>query len=142
MVAAYRPDRTGLATRFILLLMAQALLLPIYGPWLDREFAARQADHKHIYTGKVDLHHHYDHPGHGRHALPTGNQETADTTVSLPNLDVAKQGQALLRSLSEILSFILAAARDSSLVFTLTDHTRASQGISIPPPSQPPRLAR
>lgn len=137
MVAVNRPALTRLASCFILLLMAQALLLPIYGPWLDQEFAGRQADHKHFYLGRVEVNHHAHH-GRADHHRP---DEPANTVINLPNLDVTNQGQVLVLSFTEILSFLLAAARESSLVFTFTNHTVASQGISIPPPDQPPRPA-
>ena len=137
MVPVNRPALTSLASHFILLLLVQALLLPIYGPGLDNQFAARQADHKHIYFGKVDLNHH-GHHGRAGHHRP---DEPANTVINLPNLDVTNQGQVLVLSFTEILSFLLAAAQDSSLVFTFTGHTIARQGLSIPPPDQPPRPA-
>ena len=148
MVPVNRPALTRLASQFILLLLVQALLLPIYGPWLDRQFAARQADHKHLYFGKVDLNHH-GHHGRDRHAghakrahAPHGRaDEPSNTVINLPNLDVTNQGQVLVLSFTEILSFLLAAAQNSSLVFTLADHTITSQGISRAPPHQPPRPA-
>ena len=140
MVSVNRPALTRLASQFILLLLVQALLLPIYGPWLDREFAARQADHKHLYFGKVDPNHHA-HQSHDRRASRDTHDETSDTVINLPNLDVTNQGQVLVLSFTEILSFLLAAAQDSSLIFTLADHTITSQGISRAPPHQPPRPA-
>lgn len=122
----FRSDRLlrRYSTFFAFLLAIQAALLPIYGPWLDHHFAERQAKHKHIYLGRVDLNHH--------------DGEDSDV-VSLPDLDAAGQVVGhLIPPYSQPPSNPLWGY--DGLTFTILQDYQLSQGAIPPPPETPPRI--
>lgn len=122
--------------RLLLLLMVTAVLLPIYGPWLDYRFAGWQPAHGHIYTGKVDLNHHRvahrPHPGH--HHVEEA-EPAAHGVASVPNQDASYLGLFLPPGPHEA---VWAIGQDDTLAFTLFDMYRYPSLNFFPPPERPP----
>ncbi|MCI0395415.1 MAG: hypothetical protein L0332_01315 [Chloroflexi bacterium] len=103
-------------------LTLQALLLPVYGPWLDVHFAGRQAYHDHLYLAGVNPRHH-DSP------------DTGDM-VNLPTRDAAQEG--LFFMVPPAANGLLLALENSNLVFTLEEESLSLQDTAVPPLEKPP----
>jgi hypothetical protein len=107
----------------LFLLVVQALLFPIHGPWLDYDFAQYQPQHKHIYLDKINLNHH---------------ENDDSSVVNLPALEVASWGSGTHELLFDLIS-ILPAESESKLAFSLLNIYLLSQSASLPLPEEPPR---
>lgn len=102
-------------------ILVVALLLPLYGPWVDFQFAARQPTHKHLYLGKVELDHH--------------RSSDSKDVVYLPDQGVTGQ----------LLAFVflpreqaIGLPDDRSLSFGMADEFRSPKDAFLPPPDKPP----
>lgn len=114
----------GNSTRILLLFLAAVMLLPIYGSWVDIQFAARQPNHKHLYFGKVDINHHRTAGSKDVVNLPH-QDATGQTAVSIPLTDSKTTPQP---------------ADANNLSFRLTDHYLSAEDAYLPPPDHPPRI--
>jgi hypothetical protein len=110
-------------TQIILLGLAAVMLLPVYGSWVDDQFAARQPNHKHIYFGKVDINHH----------------RTADSkdVVNLPDQDAAGQTAVSIHLTNNEIT--TQPVDPDNLSFRLTADLHAPETAFLPPPDHPPR---
>lgn len=62
-----------------------ALLLPMYGPWIDPTYATRQPYHTHLYLGGYDANHHHGDQHH--HGDPSKvNCDPFSGVINLPDL--------------------------------------------------------
>lgn len=111
-------------SRFVFLILAAALLLPVYGSWINVRYAAQQPTHKHIYLGKVDLNHH----------------RTADhkDIVILPDQDAASQPVVSIDLPNEQLA--VRMTENDNLSFGLSVEYLSPENTFLPPPDHPPRI--
>jgi hypothetical protein len=127
-------------------LMLLALLLPIYGPWIDPGYVGRLPQHDHIYIGKIDPNHHHDHrdclrdaAGSRSHAEEQSPKERfaafLATVISLPDQDAAQQSLVHLIHLDEVPSL----QRFDTLWIPIEETNGIAHGIIINPPEEPPR---
>lgn len=124
--------------------MIQAILLPVYGPWLDSGFAAYLPYHDHIYLGQVDPDHdHHPNRPHSHEAPLRNDSKTGrvkilflDVIIYLPNREANYQAVIFLTSLDDLLDLFIP----NSLVFPVTDDLHEVYGLSVPPLKHPPRL--
>jgi len=137
------------ATLFWLLLSA---LLPMYGSWLNLNFAALQPDHLHIYGEEVDLDHHRedelfahkeDGHSHHHHETETTSDVTADSSppsiTYLPNLN------SLLLILTAVFLTLLLPPlllQLPRLVQLWVHSTQPIALIALPQPIDPPRVSK
>jgi hypothetical protein len=119
-----KPDKFGQKRSWLLLGLVVVLLLPIYGPWVDLHFAAHQPNHKHLYLGKIDLHHHR-------------NSDSKDV-VNLPDQDATGRILALVCLPEEQ---AVGLPDDKGLFFGLLDDYRSPQDAFLPPPERPPTFS-
>lgn len=110
--------------RFFILGLAAALLLPVYGSWIDVSYPAQQPTHKHVYLGKVDLDHH-------RTAEP-------ENVVILPDQDAASQVVVLI-DLPHV-EVTAEKVEKGQLSFGLSDEYLSPENTFLPPPDHPPRI--
>ncbi len=114
-----------------------ALLLPMYGPWLDPTFAARQPYHSHIYLGEVDADHHHATSGHDHQSEEENDCiSTLGRVINVPDQTLSQQLLLLWQPAS--VATILPA--DNGLSFTWQADGRRIAAIFLPPPDQPPRF--
>jgi hypothetical protein len=139
MVSFSRQALAHFLSRLLIFLMVQAILLPVYGPWLNRHFSEWQPSHAHIYFGEIDLDHHAVQLACTRNSEHHHADEAAckgeSDVVSLPNQDVA--GKTL--ALSPPHKDASLAMKDDVLLFTFVESYVLHQILFIPPPDKPPR---
>ncbi|MGH2536781.1 MAG: hypothetical protein ACRDHL_05255 [Candidatus Promineifilaceae bacterium] len=130
-------DLKAPAGRALRLLLALGVLLPIYGPWLDGNFAARQPAHDHLFLGDANPHHGHSHDAPAA-AGENGCLAACSVVVNLPGQDLAPHLRAL--------SFDLGAPdgpafepAQSGIAFPLLVRLAAPGRIDLPAPDQPPR---
>lgn len=113
--------------------MVLLVLLPVYGTWLDEDFAALQPEHGHIYLDGVKIDHH---PAGWRH--PGEHDETADSdgVVNVPDQDVVGLGLVLLFFVGVAVAM---PGRETGLHFVLNAYYTLLKGICPEPLEQPPR---
>lgn len=109
--------------QFLLLLMAAVTLMPVYGSWLDINYAGRQPAHKHLYVGK----------GHFNHHTPE-----SEDVVNLPDQDATGQPVLLVYLPDEQISAKIVGADDLS--FNITVDCHSPEDTFLPPPDHPPRI--
>jgi hypothetical protein len=122
---------------FIVILAVQAVCLPIYGPWINFRYAGWLPNHDHIYLGEVDANHHDNEGEHcqSHHDEHKACDKAGDPVINLPP-DTLQQDGFL---------FTLPVPADgwhdlpATLVYLWQRHQLACQGITIAPPTQPPR---
>jgi len=115
--------------------MVQAVLLPLYGSWFDRDFAGRRPDHDHIYLGEVDLNHHHANDNHRHeHDTKTSCIEQNDI-IFLADDDTLGQGWAFVLPPST-LSHLGSDTPSFPLCDTLLSHLL----LFIPPLEKPPQI--
>lgn len=134
-------QRAGGLTKFvsgtIAFVMVQALLLPLYGSWLNSQFAAIQPNHKHIYVGIADPNH--PHSLSISHQHDSEKAETSDSDViSVPNQDASQSITVLFSTFDGLAA--LTAPDHPSLVFSLEADYLLSALVYHAPPVEPPRL--
>lgn len=116
---------------FVVAWMLLAALLPLYAPWLNRNFAAIQPGHDHLYLGKSTQFH--------PHNLAQRDQsgQSGSHVTNLPNLE-AGGGTAV----PILISLWLLAPLVSTPRFSLfKEHHLGIDLIILLPPGKPPRLA-
>lgn len=118
--------RVSNRNRILLLLSAAALLLPVYGSWVDFHFAEKLPTHKHIYLGKVDLNHH----------------RTTDSkdVIILLDQDATSRPVVVLVWLPGEQKTVNAAESDNTLQIGLFDDYPSPENAYLPPPDYPPRI--
>ncbi len=124
-------------TTIVHLLMVAAVFLPLCGTWFDRDFAARQPGHGHLYLGEVDLDHHHggDHHGNGHHHHETAASCVEAQTIFLPSRETLGQGWAFVLPMSGLLFFT------ATLCFALDEAGLSRKLLFIPPLDKPPQGA-
>jgi hypothetical protein len=132
--------RKWLRTYLVTAIMLLALLLPIYGPWLDFRFAERMPQHDHIFIGEVNLDHHNQH--YHKH-VPTKMKHPKNdlqlplpAVINLPDQDAALWGLIMLGCPNNRLS----CQRLDTLRFPLVEARYNISAIVVPPLDQPPRF--
>ncbi|MCI0399194.1 MAG: hypothetical protein L0332_18650 [Chloroflexi bacterium] len=133
-MSKHKPRPISTTARLTLALMLLALLLPVYGPWLDSNFAGRQPLHRHIYLGTVNLAHHSapEPAGHKDHS------ESDSDVVNLPDQTAANQGGTLWLMLADVTCPVPQAGDHLAFGPLLT--CLPCQGRSVLPLEQPPRV--
>jgi hypothetical protein len=114
--------------------MVLLVLLPVYGSWLNQDFAALQPLHGHIFLEGFKPDHHppgFQHPG--------GHGETveADGVVNIPGQDAAGLGLLILFFVG--VAVVVLPGRENGLKFAFTAHYTLLKGIFPEPLEQPPR---
>ncbi len=113
---------------FVTLWLLLAALAPLYSPWLNRDFAALQPEHDHIYWGKPNLAHH--HQG--------GQKNTAGAGVTnVPNFNVG--GGTAVPVLISLLFVTLLGP--NLFAFLFKEPRLGINLIVLAPLGKPPRLA-
>lgn len=107
--------------------MILLVLFPMFGSWLNQDFAAFQPNHQHIFLDGVKPNHHEKH-----------TSDTADGVVNLPDQTAAIMGLVFMLFLM-IVSDILPNGLGNLSSPLSNLHIRLS-GIYIPPNIRPPRL--
>ncbi len=119
----------------VTLFMLAAVLLPIYGPWLDAHFVERLPQHDHIFIGEIDPHHHnHDHAGAPHHHDCLDFPSSA--VASVPDQDAALRGLALWLWPDNALSFQPA----DTFGFPIWETSQPVAGTIVPPLDEPPRV--
>jgi hypothetical protein len=115
--------------------MVQLVLLPVYGTWLNEDFAAVQPQHRHIFLAGVKLNHH---PPDAHHPGQHGRQTTdSEGVVNVPDQDAAGLGLLFLLFICGATAVIPHNTNSLHAVW-ITTYTLL-RGISPPPLEQPPR---
>lgn len=112
-----------------------ALLLPMYGPWLDPTFAARQPYHNHLYLGEVNANHHSDSHDDHHHEEKDDCRSTLPDVINLPDQTIAQQ----LLLIWQPLLFTTMLPTDNGLIFTWQADGWRVPAIFLTPPERPPR---
>lgn len=115
-----------------------ALLLPMYGPWLDPTFAARQPYHNHLYLGEVKADHHRSdtHHDHQHKERETDCISWLPDVINLPDQTVTQQ----LLLLWQPFLFTTVIPTDDSLTFIWQADGWRVAAIFLTPPEHPPRF--
>jgi len=121
--------------------MLMAVLLPIYGPWLDFRFAGRMPQHDHIYIGEVNLDHHTEHHAHKhdrKKVQPPHDclELPLPAVINLPDQDAALLGLVQLTCFNNVLTF----QRTDTIGFPIVDVKYIISAIVVSPLDKPPRL--
>jgi hypothetical protein len=140
MVSFGRQTLAHVLSRLLIFLMVQAILLPVYGPWLNRHFIEWQPTHAHIYLGKIDLDHHAIQLACARNSEHHHADEAAcngeSSVVSLPNQDIA--GKTL--ALSPPHKGAILATKGEVLLFTFVESYIRQRILFVLPLEKPPRI--
>lgn len=123
--------------------MVALILLPVYGSWLNPDFAGNQPEHEHIYFGRVDPYHHnvvYTHVHDKRDEVADDEDIPAgDEVVNLPNRDMS--GQSYLPDTSlDALKALIDHLHDSDLIFAVANGYTIVDSLVISPAEPPPRF--
>jgi hypothetical protein len=121
--------------------MCQALLLPIYGPLLNYDYAAGQPGHDHLYIGQVDLFHHAD-DSNGTITVAVdehGCPRRFGVVVNVPSQNASDSAWSA-SLLPADTAALLSANHCPDLAYSFQAHYLARQGIFIAPPEKPPRV--
>lgn len=128
------------ATLFTLWGTLLALLLPLYGSWLDPSFVGRLPFHNHIYLGEVAPHHHYPDASHA-HAAANHEQtcgQVLSGVVSVPDGGVMRQ----IFLVWQLYSPPAIVPANAALTFIWQAEHWLVRMIFLPPPHRPPRPLR
>lgn len=109
--------------RFVIGWLLMAILLPVYGPWINGRFPAWQPDHDHIYLDEVDPHH------------PHTNSETPSDIIMLPGKNLFDK-QLLIIAIP--LDQVLLNPFDTPCVGFLGEQPLFPRLVFISPPERPP----
>jgi hypothetical protein len=117
--------------------MVQLVLLPVYGSWLNEDFAAFQPFHGHIYLEGIKPNHHpagFNHPGgHG-----DDDEVDDEGVVNVPDQDAAGFGLLILVFLCGAL-FVIPDGKNG-LHSKFSAFYLLLRGTFPTPLKQPPRL--
>jgi hypothetical protein len=116
--------------------MVLLVLLPVYGSWLDEDFAALQPLHNHIFLDGIKPNHHL--PGKSHTGSHSDNTADSDGVINVPDQDVSGSGLLFLLFLSA--TMVIIPDGKNGLQTILTTHYTLLNGIFPPPLKQPPRI--
>ncbi|MFQ5400832.1 MAG: hypothetical protein ACE5E7_14700 [Anaerolineae bacterium] len=114
----------------VVLLMLHALLLPLYAPWINTQFAANIPSHKHLYLGKYN-------PNHHHHQHPSNSGEKAQGIAFLPNFDATQH--SLIDLALHLYDTLIVPGPDSSLSFPHPNQYTQFKPVYLSPETPPPR---
>lgn len=109
--------------------MLLATLFPLYAPWLNRNFAAIQPEHNHLYVGKAEQR-------HSHHLGDEQPPELESDVTNLPNLSV--NGTTAVLMLVALWCFAAIAVLPSFYFFR--EQKLGFNLFIVTPPVKPPRL--
>ena len=138
-VSGQRKDLTArwLATGLLLL----AALLPVYGPWVQPDFAGRMPRHKHVHFGQYDPGHHHEaaEPANasGKESAVERFAELLSSIIFLPDYDVTFEALFGLFLLAAMLLIL-----DAAIYSTVDVRHLSAAGICVAPAEIPPRKSR
>jgi len=116
------------------LLALLVILLPVYGSWLNRDFAATNPFHRHIYLNGSRPHRH----PLGSHPLLLHNHSSdLDDVVSIPNQDATGAGATSMQLWGG--STVIIPDIRSLPEFVLAPDCLLVNGVSPRPLERPPR---
>lgn len=124
-----------------LVITIHALLLPLYGPLLDRHFAERLPYHNHRFlTAKVEHQHVYDHP-HTHEPASHSEVDEAAGVLLIPPQELASQNALLLSLFSGTWANSLAQPPLLlHLIGLVSGELWPVKTIFLARPEEPPRL--
>jgi hypothetical protein len=121
----------------IRILMVQLVLLPLFGSWFNKDFAALQPSHQHIFLEGIKPNHHAP----GNRLTADHDDEAGEQSKGVVNLpDQAVSGLGLVFMLFLVSAAVSLPDGRSALQSTLSTIYIRLTGIFPPPLIRPPRI--